>query len=47
MSIARNFTAVVEVVENPKLAGQFVLVGRDFVAVHGERGISITGANVS
>src|SRR5271157_2779855 len=47
VSVAGNFTAVVEVVENAKLPRQLMLVGRDVFAVHHQRRIAVRLANVA
>src|SRR5271157_3921232 len=47
VSVAGNFTAVVEVVENAKLPRQLMLVGRDVLAVHHQRRIAVRLANVA
>src|SRR5271168_3875830 len=47
MSVAGNFSAVVEIVEHAELRGQLVLVGRDLGAVHGEGGVAVANPQVA
>ena len=47
VSIAGNFAAVVEVVEDAELPRQLVLVGRDVFAVHHQRRIAVGLADVA
>src|SRR5579872_1954003 len=47
VAVAGDFAAVVEVVENAKLQREFVLVGRDVFAVHGQRRIAIADLQVA
>ena len=41
MPVAGDVAAVVEIVENPELPRQLVLIGSDLLAVHGERWIAV------
>ena len=41
MAVAGNFSAVVEIVEHAELQSQFVLVGRDVGAVHGQGRVAV------
>ena len=47
MPVAGNFTAVIKIVQHSKLQGQLVLVGRDILAVHSERRISVANFPVA
>src|ERR1700687_3810397 len=41
MTVPRNFSTVVKIVEYAELQRELVLVGCDVLAVHGERGIAV------
>ncbi len=47
MPVARDFARIVEVVEHPKLIGEFVLIGCNFAAIHGQRWIAVTDPKIS
>src|SRR5579864_2449153 len=41
VAVARDFSTVIEIIEYPELQREFVLVGSDVLAVHGQRRIAI------
>ena len=47
VAVAGNFSAVVEIVEHSELQREFVLVGRDVGAVHGERWIAVADGQIA
>src|ERR1700756_3638087 len=47
MTVTRNFSAIVKVVEHAELQRELVLVGCDVFAVHGKRGIAVADLQVS
>ena len=47
MAVSRNFSAVIEVVEHAELQCEFVLVGSDVLAVHGQRRIAIADFQIA
>jgi hypothetical protein len=47
MAVSGNFPAIVEIVEHAELQREFVLVGRDVCAIHGERWIAVAHRQVA
>ena len=47
MAVAGDLAAVVEIVEHSELQSEFVLVGSDVGAVHGERGIAVADFQIA
>ena len=47
VAVARDFSAVIEIVEHAKLQREFVLVGSDVLAVHGERRIAVADFQIA
>src|SRR5215470_2236551 len=47
MAIARNFSAVVKIVEHSELQSELMFVGRNVSAVHGQRGIAVSDWKVA
>jgi hypothetical protein len=47
VAVAGDFSAVVKIVEHAELQREFVLVGRDVGAVHGERGIAVADVRIA
>jgi hypothetical protein len=47
VAVAGNFSAVVEVVEHSELQRQFVLVGSDVFAIHGQRFVAVADGKVA
>ena len=47
VSISRNFSAVIEVIEHTELPGQLVFIGSDLFAIDGQRGIAVADAQIT
>src|SRR5450755_2562266 len=47
MAVSGDVPAVIKVVEHSELQGEFVLVGRNLSAVHGQRRIAVAGWQIA
>src|SRR5204862_4418632 len=47
VSVSRNFSAVIEVIEHTELPGQLVFIGSALFAIHGQRGIAVPDVQIT
>src|ERR1700737_2057793 len=47
VAVTGHVAAIIEIVEDAELTGEFVLVGSDILAVHGQRAIAVASAEIA